>query len=48
MTLVSGIYGMNVNSLPLASHPLSFVLIMLLMLTVAGGMLYFFKRRQWL
>jgi magnesium transporter len=48
LTLVSGIYGMNVNSLPLASHPLSFVLIMLLMLTVAGGMLYFFKRRQWL
>jgi magnesium transporter len=47
LTLLSGIYGMNI-SLPLAQHPLSFPLILLLMLLISGGMLFYFKRRRWI
>ncbi|MFQ5813749.1 MAG: magnesium/cobalt transporter CorA [Anaerolineae bacterium] len=49
LTLLSGIYGMNLGkNLPLASHPLSFVFIMGLMILMAGGMMFYFKRRGWL
>jgi magnesium transporter len=47
LTLLSGIYGMNIN-LPLARHPLSFLFILLLMITISGGMLFYFKRRRWI
>jgi magnesium transporter len=47
LTLLSGIYGMNI-SLPLAQHPLSFVFILILMLLISGSMLYYFKKRRWI
>lgn len=47
LTLLSGIYGMNIP-LPLARHPLSFVVVLGLMGLMTGGMLYYFKRRRWL
>jgi magnesium transporter len=47
LTLLSGIYGMNIN-LPLAQHPLSFLLILCLMALVAGGMLFYFRKRRWI
>jgi magnesium transporter len=47
LTLLSGIYGMNIH-LPLAKHPLSFVFIIALMILIAGSMLSYFKRRGWL
>jgi magnesium transporter len=47
LTLLSGIYGMNI-ALPLARHPYSFVFIMVLMVLMAGGMIFYFKRRGWL
>jgi magnesium transporter len=47
LTLVSGIYGMNVP-LPLAGSAWSFVFIVVLMLGIAGGMLAYFHRRGWL
>jgi magnesium transporter len=48
LTLLSGIYGMNVE-LPMdESSPLSFVLIMLLMVGLAGGMILYFKLRRWI
>ena len=47
LTLLSGIYGMNIT-LPLANHPLSFVFVLLLMVLLAGGMLFYFKKRRWI
>ena len=47
MTLLSGIYGMNI-ALPLARDPLAFVFVLGLMIFMAGGMLLYFKRRGWL
>jgi magnesium transporter len=47
LTLLSGIYGMNVG-LPLENNPLAFVLILLVMGLMVGGMLLYFKKRRWI
>jgi magnesium transporter len=47
LSLISGIYGMNVL-LPMAQEPFAFFVILGLMVTIAGGMLLYFKRRRWL
>ncbi len=47
LTLISGIYGMNIP-LPLAHYPWSFFFIMSLMVAIAGGMLAYFRYRGWL
>lgn len=48
LTLLSGIYGMNLKFLPLAEHPLSFWIILIFMIIIVSGMLYYFKRKKWL
>ncbi|MGC8838982.1 MAG: magnesium/cobalt transporter CorA [Anaerolineae bacterium] len=47
LTVLAGIYGMNVP-LPLAHSPVSFILILGLMVLIAAGMLSYFRRRGWL
>jgi magnesium transporter len=48
LTLVSGIYGMNI-ALPLdEGSPYTFLVILLLMALTAGGMLAYFKRKHWI
>jgi magnesium transporter len=47
LTLLSGIYGMNVP-LPLANSPYAFPIMLSLMVVVAGGMLFYFKKRHWM
>jgi magnesium transporter len=47
LTLLSGIYGMNIH-LPWAQFPLAFPVILLLMVLIAGGMLFYFKKRRWI
>ena len=47
LSLISGIYGMNVF-LPMARHPYSFFAILGLMVVIAVGMLLYFKHRKWL
>jgi magnesium transporter len=48
LTLVSSIYGMNFAKLPLDDHPLGFIIINGVMLTIAILMLIYFRRRRWL
>lgn len=48
LTLVSGIYGMNFEVLPLDSHPFGFLVIIGFMMTLAVSMLIYFRRRHWL
>jgi magnesium transporter len=48
--VVSSLYGMNVH-LPggiTSGNRLSFILLMVLMALIAGGMLYFFRRKRWI
>lgn len=47
LTLISSIYGMNIT-LPLAEHPMSFLLVAAFMVGVTAAMLLFFRFRQWL
>jgi magnesium transporter len=47
LTVVSGIYGMNIP-LPFQGSPLSFIYVLLIMLGIIGGMLFFFRRRRWI
>lgn len=47
LTLLSGIYGMNVP-LPLANSPYAFPIMLSLMVCVAGGMLLYFKKKHWM
>ncbi len=47
LTLLSGIYGMNVH-LPLEGSPFALVLILLLMVLMVGGMLLYFRKRRWI
>ena len=48
LSLISGIYGMNVLFLPIAQSPFAFFVILGLMAAIAGGMLLYFKHRKWL
>ena len=47
LTLISSIYGMNIN-LPLADDPRAFIITAGIMALVALLMLAFFRRRHWL
>jgi magnesium transporter len=47
LTLLSGIYGMNVG-LPLEDNPFAFVLLVLVMGLMVGGMLLYFRKRGWI
>ncbi len=48
LTLISGIYGMNLTWLPAASSELGFFFVVSIMIAVAGGMLYYFRKRGFL
>ncbi len=47
LTLISSIYGMNID-LPLDDHPMAFFIISFLMLIIAVSMLLYFRKRGWL
>jgi magnesium transporter len=47
LTLLSGIYGMNIP-LPMEESPFSFLLILLLMVLMVAGMLLYFRKRHWI
>ena len=47
LTLVAGIWGMNFEQMPELSHPLGYPAALALMAGLAGGMLWFFRRKGW-
>ncbi|MDD4847461.1 MAG: magnesium transporter CorA family protein [Bacteroidales bacterium] len=47
MTLISGIYGMNVD-LPFGKNPYAFLFIILVMVGVFFGFMFYFKRKKWM
>jgi magnesium transporter len=46
-TMISGIFGMNVN-LPLADNPLAFVIIISITVALSFGLLFVFLKQDWL
>jgi magnesium transporter len=48
LSVIAGIYGMNLSVWPPAENPLSFWSIMGVMIAMGGGLLLYFKRRGWI
>lgn len=48
LTFLTGLWGMNFNQLPLASHPWGFWIFMAVCLGVVGGLLWLMVRAGWL
>lgn len=48
LTLIAGVYGMNLPLWPPSNHPLSFWGVLGGMVFIAGLMLVYFRRRKWL
>ncbi len=48
LTFIASIYGMNFKFLPPAEHPVSFWAILVVMICLAAGLLWVFRRQRWL
>lgn len=48
LTLIAGIYGMNFDHMPELRWPHGYFYVLGVMAAVAGGMLYYFKRKKWM
>jgi len=48
LTFLAGVYGMNFKHMPELSWPWAYPTLWGVMLSVAGGMLYFFRKKKWL
>ncbi|MFM9018542.1 MAG: magnesium transporter CorA family protein [Actinomycetota bacterium] len=49
LTLITGFYGMNIDGLPFARNGMaSFIVLVVVMVALAGGVLWYFRRRKWL
>src|SRR3989344_647578 len=47
LSLIAGLFGMNVRDIPFAEHRYAFEIVIGIMLAIAIGMLFYFKRRGW-
>ena len=47
LTFMAGVYGMNFEFMPELHVPWAYPVLWTLMLSVAGGMVWFFKRKRW-
>lgn len=48
LTLITGIYGMNVLGLPFADQPWSFVFTSIVLIVVLGAIVFVFRKKNWL
>lgn len=48
LTFVAGIYGMNFENMPELGHPMGYPLVWVVMISIAIGLLAFFRRKGWL
>jgi magnesium transporter len=49
LTFITGLYGMNIDGLPFARHGMaSFIVIAVLLISLASSVLWYFRRRKWL
>jgi len=48
ITVVASIFGMNINLGPFEEYAYSYVVVILVCLVIIGGMLYFFRKKNWI
>ena len=48
LTVVTGIYGMNFKFMPELEWRLGYPMVLIVMVGIMGGLLYFFKKKKWI
>ncbi|MBA4168650.1 MAG: magnesium/cobalt transporter CorA [Chitinophagaceae bacterium] len=48
VTFIAGVYGMNFDYMPELRSPYGYAITWLVMLSVMGGMIYYFKKKKWI
>ena len=48
LTFIAGVYGMNFEHMPELAWPIAYPAVMLFMLTTAGSLLFWFRRKHWI
>ncbi|MBN1975089.1 MAG: magnesium/cobalt transporter CorA [Sedimentisphaerales bacterium] len=48
LTFIAGVYGMNFDNIPELRWKYGYAAVLLMMIAVSAGMLYYFKRNKWL
>ena len=48
VTFIAGVYGMNFDFMPELKSPYGYAGIWLVMLSIMGGLVYYFKKKKWL
>jgi magnesium transporter len=48
VTFIAGVYGMNFEFMPELKSPFGYASVWLVMLTVMGGLIYYFKKKKWI
>ena len=48
LTLISGIYGMNFSYIPELKFPWGYPIVLLSMVMITVGMLFYFKKKKWI
>ena len=47
LTFIVGVYGMNFDNMPELYMPHAYLIVWVVMILIAAGMLWYFKRRKW-
>lgn len=48
VTFIAGVYGMNFDYMPELRSPYGYIITWIAMLSVMGGMIYYFKKKKWI
>jgi magnesium transporter len=48
LSFLAGFYGMNFLNMPELSQPIAYPILIIVMVSIALVMLYFFKRKKWI
>jgi magnesium transporter len=48
VTFIVGVYGMNFEHMPELKSPYGYAAVWLVMLSVMGGLVFYFKKRKWM
>jgi magnesium transporter len=48
VTFIAGVYGMNFEFMPELDSPYGYATVWVVMLSVMGGLIYYFKKKKWM
>jgi magnesium transporter len=48
LSFLAGLYGMNFRNMPELDYPYSYFILLAVMIFIAGGLLFYFRKKKWL